>query len=124
MGSTKNCIYRATKRHPNIFDISNGLATRPLQREVPLMFQTKGSTTFLFEGIEFKSMMRLLLASLLVLASLVSNSKEDNPNSYYAQNSVYSHPTTTSAQCINDRVITPGVVTSIAAVSPRIKSES
>ena len=44
MGSTKNYIYRATKRHLNIFDISNGLATRPLQRKVPLMFQNRGST--------------------------------------------------------------------------------
>ena len=43
MGSTKKYIYRATKRHLNIFDISNGLATRPLQRKVPLMFQNRGS---------------------------------------------------------------------------------
>ena len=63
--------------------------------------------------------MMKLFASLLVLASLVANSKEDNPNYYdYAPNSsVYSHPTTT--QCTNDKVITPGVVTSIAAVSPQ-----
>ena len=47
MGSTKNYIYRATKRHLNILDISSGLATRPLQREVPLMFQTRGSIFFL-----------------------------------------------------------------------------
>ena len=41
VGSTKNCIYRATKRHLNIFDISNGLATRPLQRKVPYCFGTE-----------------------------------------------------------------------------------
>ena len=43
MGSTKNYIYRATERHLNLFAISNGLATRPLQRKVPLMFQNRGS---------------------------------------------------------------------------------
>ena len=35
----------------NIFDISNGLATRPLQRKVPLMFQTRGSTLYPLEPL-------------------------------------------------------------------------
>ena len=36
MGSTKNCIYRATKRHLNIFDISSSLVVAPIWKWVHL----------------------------------------------------------------------------------------
>ena len=36
VGSTKNCIYRATKRHLNIFDISSSLEVAPIWKWVHL----------------------------------------------------------------------------------------
>ena len=46
VGSTKNCIYRATKRHLNIFDISSSLEVAPIWKWVHLF--EPGSKIVLF----------------------------------------------------------------------------